>query len=1082
MHSIARVCGVGVVLALLAATPSFGQLLDEIPHPSYYAAVDAFHAGGYKSAERELRREAQRGVRTTQTRWIDSICYHAALGEVLFQEGRNADALAEFDQACQQFLAYPNWLLQVKFQTGANGPRPDPNSIRRAPTWGRSARSFAIGQFPHTEQILVGDLDAEGTIQRGGVLREPMFWRVNIVEVVRMTALALRRRNELLGPLGPQDSISKEMSVVLARGNLAPANHWSGAWIDLLHGLAEEGMGKLDEADALLGRSIVVNGQLDHPLTATALLEQGRIAVLKGDQRRAAQMFAEAGFSAFYFDDWDVLTDSALNGWLNHMAMGGTGVYPPLEPIAAWGQSNKMLHVAVKLRLAEAESLLWAGQAAGAAALIDDAGRRMGEMRGCLPAVHHLYAQAVLHLLQGKFEAGGETLTRALAAQAAVSLRNFQIQRTSQLYDTRGASPRLAVDFYKVLLADPSPADWLRDPLDAMAVLQTDQSAGFERWFVAALERKDPGLALEIAERAKRRQYLATRPFGGRLLALRAILESPLSELSSEAVLQRQKILATFSDYQTLLDAGQKIHDQLAASPIIATNAGETKTLGPLYDAWQRNVFDRQGLLIQLAVRRLPTACEFPPFQTTADLQKALAPGETLVEFQTAAGNLYGFVLTSTEARIWQLPDAKRLRNGLGGFLKALGNYGANRQLSIADLKGDAWRETSKQAYEALFTDARLDLAKTKSLIIVPDDLLWYLPFDSLIPSGATGEKVLADLFPVRYGPTAALAVGRSQPLRRPQHTAIVANELKFGGDDADRGALVQELKSDLTGPIEFGESLPEPANLLASLFEQLVVMDDIAGNNDVGEAASIMPRTKGNRDALNAWVTLPFNGPDQIVLTGFSTEAEQGLKPSKRGSKHARPGGEIFESLCNLMSGGARTVLMTRWRTGGRTNFDLVREFAKESATSVASDAWQRAVLLAREAPLDTSREPRLKRADDTGDLPKADHPFFWAGYLLVDTGPRPEVAVEVPPKDGEKKDDGKKDSIKSDAASSAAKEIGAAKDGKLPPPDKDGMKERETAAEKAKGGEAEKADTEGTAPAGGKDGNPVNADEDSK
>jgi hypothetical protein len=147
----------------------------------------------------------------------------------------------------------------------------------------------------------------------------------------------------------------------------------------------------------------------------------------------------------------------------------------------------------------------------------------------------------------------------------------------------------------------------------------------------------------------------------------------------------------------------------------------------------------------------------------------------------------------------------------------------------------------------------------------------------------------------------------------------------------------------------------------------------------------------------------LPLGGPEQIVLTGVATEAEQGLKTPKRAGSRpsaAAPGAagsEIFQSLCNMMAGGARTILMTRWRTGGRTNFDLVREFAKELPSAPAAEAWQRACLLAREAPLDTAREPRLKRSEDAGDLATADHPFFWAGYILVDTGPRPEV--EPPP-----------------------------------------------------------------------------------
>src|SRR6185436_15958556 len=96
------------VLAMLAAPAVHAQLGEEIPGTSYYAAAEAAYFGKYHDAERELRRETQRGVRTTQSRWVDSICYHAMLGEVLYHEGRNADAVGEFDQACQLFLAYPD--------------------------------------------------------------------------------------------------------------------------------------------------------------------------------------------------------------------------------------------------------------------------------------------------------------------------------------------------------------------------------------------------------------------------------------------------------------------------------------------------------------------------------------------------------------------------------------------------------------------------------------------------------------------------------------------------------------------------------------------------------------------------------------------------------------------------------------------------------------------------------------------------------------------------------------------------------------------------------------------------------------
>jgi hypothetical protein len=64
------------------------------------------------------------------------------------------------------------------------------------------------------------------------------------------------------------------------------------------------------------------------------------------------------------------------------------------------------------------------------------------------------------------------------------------------------------------------------------------------------------------------------------------------------------------------------------------------------------------------------------------------------------------------------------------------------------------------------------------------------------------------------------------------------------------------------------------------------------------------------------------------------------------------------------------------------------VREFVQELQQSPADLAWQRSVMLARETPLDPAQEPRLKRLAEGTEPPGADHPFFWAGYLLVDTG----------------------------------------------------------------------------------------------
>jgi hypothetical protein len=151
---------------------------------------------------------------------------------------------------------------------------------------------------------------------------------------------------------------------------------------------------------------------------------------------------------------------------------------------------------------------------------------------------------------------------------------------------------------------------------------------------------------------------------------------------------------------------------------------------------------------------------------------------------------------------------------------------------------------------------------------------------------------------------------------------------------------------------------------------------------------------------SLSEWFLLPRRGPDEVILPGYHTACESALKrvDATRRSGHVaaadtlEPGDEIFLSLCGMMSTGTRTVLISRWRSGGQTSLDLVREFTQELPHTTPADAWQRAVLVVCNSPVNGEAEPRIKSADAAK---QTTHPFFWAGYLLADSGspvPKPE------------------------------------------------------------------------------------------
>jgi hypothetical protein len=211
---------------------------------------------------------------------------------------------------------------------------------------------------------------------------------------------------------------------------------------------------------------------------------------------------------------------------------------------------------------------------------------------------------------------------------------------------------------------------------------------------------------------------------------------------------------------------------------------------------------------------------------------------------------------------------------------------------------------------------------------------------------------------------------------------------------DAAGATTVERLAKVVADAVTLQSPLPAPSPVVASLLGGLIVFEDI----DAGDPYLWAPIALDRPPALGSlrnWFALPWGGPRDILLPGYHSAAENGLK----GRRGAAAGDDLFLSVCGLMACGGRTLLMSRWATGGQTSIDLVREFVQELPHTRAADSWQRSVQLCRLHPIDADLEPRIKRFDVEA-APPAEHPFFWSGYLLVDTGAEPPSADEPEPK----------------------------------------------------------------------------------
>ena len=97
--------------------------------------------------------------------------------------------------------------------------------------------------------------------------------------------------------------------------------------------------------------------------------------------------------------------------------------------------------------------------------------------------------------------------------------------------------------------------------------------------------------------------------------------------------------------------------------------------------------------------------------------------------------------------------------------------------------------------------------------------------------------------------------------------------------------------------------------------------------------------------------------------------------------------GDELFLTSMGLLGAGSRTLLLSRWRTGGRITADLLKEFIQELPNTSAPDAWQRAVQIVDQTPLNPETEPRVE-ADPDGPQVTGGHLCFWSSFVLIDPG----------------------------------------------------------------------------------------------
>ena len=423
-------------------------------------------------------------------------------------------------------------------------------------------------------------------------------------------------------------------------------------------------------------------------------------------------MLEEASYSAFDYGDLGVMEEAFRSGQQAWLAVhpAGPDLFPPLAAASSWAKSRgREVRATLLLLTAENQALLnHNGPAAAALAEATNiVGRR--DVATSQLAAHLSYLSAVADYHQGKQAAGDQALNAALAFERSGSTWLFQIHLAEQFASelSNSLNRKLALPLYAALLRDPAAADWAADPLESIAVLANLDEPVFESWFELAFE-SDPELGLDVADRVRRRRFFSTLPLGGRLTALRWVLEAPADLLDPAVQLQRQELLSRYPMFAELTERTRKLRDDLSAVSLTLVGAdGQLKQAEKLAEL-TRLTAEQETVVRDMAVRREVADLLFPPLRKPKDVQAALPPRQLLLVFFTARDSTYAWLLTTHRLAAWKVAtSAPLLEQKTAALLRAIGNVSAGHELPANQLADESWRGAARSTPQPRSPPAR---------------------------------------------------------------------------------------------------------------------------------------------------------------------------------------------------------------------------------------------------------------------------------------------------------------------------------------------------------------------------------------
>lgn len=332
---------------------------------------------------------------------------------------------------------------------------------------------------------------------------------------------------------------------------------------------------------------------------------------------------------------------------------------------------------------------------------------------------------------------------------------------------------------------------------------------------------------------------------------------------------------------------------------------------------------------------------------TLKQVQEMLDPGVTVLEYFIPRGRAMLWVIEKDRVNFVRL---SLNRNELISKVSAL------RENIYQIGEKEKFKQASEELYRVLIAPA-LPYIKGKELLIIPHDVLHYLPYQALIsPQG----KYLIQDYPIHYLSSASLMQFTKEKKRAAGESALVMGNPSLGDPAYNLRFAEREAKEVANIYPKSEVYLKEQASKsraisLSPNFEMLHFAVHAELNQEDPMSSALLLAGEGKDDGrLRVGEIFSMNLKAAMVV----------LSACETGLGKLSSGDEMVGLTRSFIYAGTPSVVTTLWKVNDRASYELMREFYSNLKAMKKSEAL-------RQAQLRTMQE-----------FPE---PFFWAAYGLT-------------------------------------------------------------------------------------------------